>query len=216
MTIWNQIVNAVYRNEWPRVEAAVRDHPTVQLDDANCMADVMGNIVAGRLRSCETGGLAAGVCLQETVTWLLRQPYINRERFAEWVAMDALKADTPVHRRTFQQVAPHCRAERLREIERHLAECAEDRARAKQAISDTLDLAQAVTRPPWMTPFLLSRLKEIQARRKCAVTLDPAREVKTGGVFQLAMNDAPAPPVERTEVDGRENQIHSWGGCTTQ
>jgi len=130
MTIWNQIVNAVYRDEWPLVEAAVRGHPTVQLDDARNMAEVLGNIVAGRLRS----GDAA--CMQETITWLLHQPYIHRERFAEWVAMDALKSDTVLHRRTFAQVAPHCRTSRLREIEQHLAECDGARTRAASANAD--------------------------------------------------------------------------------
>lgn len=116
MTIWNQIVNAVYRDEWQLVEAAVRHLPGVQLDDATDMAEVVGNVVAERLYADN------GDCLQETVAWLLKQPYINRQHFAEWVAMDALKRDDALHKRTYAQVAPHCGAERILEIKQHLAE----------------------------------------------------------------------------------------------
>ena len=117
MTIWNQIVTAVYRNEWLLVEAAVSELPNVMVDDSNNMAEVLGHIVAERLRANDPS------CLSETVTWLLRQPYINRERFAEWVAMDALKSTSTIHQRTYAQVAPYCSQERLSAIAQHLTEC---------------------------------------------------------------------------------------------
>lgn len=110
---WNTIVNAVYRNEWTLIEHAVPFHH----DDANDAADAMANEIAQRLRAGDAS------CVRETLHWLLHQPYINRERFSEWVALDALKGDSALHTTTYIQVRPYCRKSHMQEIANHITEC---------------------------------------------------------------------------------------------
>lgn len=125
MSIWNQIVNAAYRNEWQLAETAVSALPDVRVDDANNLAEVFGHIIGERLHRRQAE------CLTETVTWLTRQPYLNQTRFAEWVTLDALKnTNSALHRRVAAIVTPLCTAERIRAIGLHLAECAEQDTRS--------------------------------------------------------------------------------------
>jgi hypothetical protein len=123
MSNWNTIINAVRRNEWHLIDEFV----LISHDDANYAAEVLAHEVAQRLIR------GAANYMHVTVEWLLRQPYINRERFAEWVVLDSLKKTDALHLQTFRQVRPHCRSARLQEIARHLAACDEQHARAEAA-----------------------------------------------------------------------------------
>lgn len=184
---WNQIVNAVYRNEWQLVERAVSARPNTRPDSAHDMAEHLGHIVAQRLYRNQPE------CLVETVTWLTRQPYLNRQTFAEWVALDALKrTDSALHRRIGAVVYPHCRRERLIEIAFHLTECDSQEHRAFQARKGTCarDIGEALAACAKSSPR------------------------KTGGVYQLIANDPPCGAIGRVKSATHIASYQSY--CTVQ
>lgn len=95
----NIIINAVYLDEWQLIENELQ---TEIIDNAYAAAEFMAAFVGSQLYRNTTAQLP------ETVDWLLRQPYIDRQTFCKWVVKDALKHDTLMHRIILDKVAIFC------------------------------------------------------------------------------------------------------------